>query len=223
MGSPEAASSNGEEAGGELAAAEGFDGPSEGTGLPKPATVSAPFAPAAGGSSACGPSNSRTGFSSRTGTEGRSLVRVLGRTEEGLHPFLVAGRYAVVLPGRTSIFRAGLRPYSNRENLKIGPPAGRPILMLPPTKIWPKSGHETRSPLWKHYCVGNIQQLNFERNSIPPRLGARRKNKMPEIKFCGAAMIQATIIFAMRRPNKRQLGARSKKFTRQEVYAIKIA
>ncbi len=33
-------------------------------------------------------------------------------------------RYAIMLPGRDSSFRAGLRPDSNRERLKVGPPAG---------------------------------------------------------------------------------------------------
>ncbi len=33
--------------------------------------------------------------------------------------------YAIILPGRKSVFRAGFRPDSNRENLKIDPPAGR--------------------------------------------------------------------------------------------------
>ena len=32
--------------------------------------------------------------------------------------------YAIVPVGRTSGFRAGFRPDSNRESLKIGPPAG---------------------------------------------------------------------------------------------------
>ena len=43
--------------------------------------------------------------------------------------------YAIVLPGRKSGFRAGFRLDSNRENIKIGPPAGLrpaegPILMF---------------------------------------------------------------------------------------------
>ena len=33
--------------------------------------------------------------------------------------------YAIVLPGRKSGFRAGFRPDSSRESIKIGPPAGR--------------------------------------------------------------------------------------------------
>ncbi len=33
--------------------------------------------------------------------------------------------------GRRSVFRAGFRPDSNRENLKIGSPVGGPILKLP--------------------------------------------------------------------------------------------
>ena len=32
--------------------------------------------------------------------------------------------YAIVLPGRKSVFRAGFRPDSSRESLNIGPPAG---------------------------------------------------------------------------------------------------
>ncbi len=38
--------------------------------------------------------------------------------------------YAIVLSGRKSGFRAGFRPDSSRESLKIGPPAGGPILRL---------------------------------------------------------------------------------------------
>ncbi len=43
--------------------------------------------------------------------------------------------YAIMLQGRKSGFRAGFRPDSNRENIKIGPPAdlrpaGVPILRL---------------------------------------------------------------------------------------------
>ena len=43
--------------------------------------------------------------------------------------------YAIVLPGRKSVFRAGFRPESSRESFKIGPPgplrpAGGPILTL---------------------------------------------------------------------------------------------
>ncbi len=33
--------------------------------------------------------------------------------------------YAIVLPGRKSVFRARFQPDSNRESLKNGPPAGR--------------------------------------------------------------------------------------------------
>ncbi len=34
--------------------------------------------------------------------------------------------YAIVLPGRNSDFRAGFRPDSSRDSLKIGCPSGRP-------------------------------------------------------------------------------------------------
>ena len=45
----------------------------------------------------------------------------------------------IILSGRKSSFRAGLRPDSHRENFKIGPPAGRrpaggPMLMLNPAR-----------------------------------------------------------------------------------------
>ncbi len=33
--------------------------------------------------------------------------------------------YAIMFPGRKSCFRAGFRPDSNKENFKIGPPAGQ--------------------------------------------------------------------------------------------------
>ncbi len=33
--------------------------------------------------------------------------------------------YAIMFPGRKSVFRAGCRSDSNRESFKIGPPAGR--------------------------------------------------------------------------------------------------
>ncbi len=48
------------------------------------------------------------------------------------------------LPGRTSGFRAGFGPDSNRVRIKIGPPAGRR-----PAGI---SGPEARFPARKHYC-----------------------------------------------------------------------
>ena len=67
-------------------------------------------------------------------------------------------RYAIVLPGQKSGFRAGFRPDSNRESIKIGPPAGlRPgggaIFEALPTRIRPKSGPEARFLARKHYCV----------------------------------------------------------------------
>ena len=62
--------------------------------------------------------------------------------------------YAVVLPGRKSVFRAGFRPDSNRESIKIGPSAGRRSdFDAFPTRILPKSGPEDRFPARKHYCV----------------------------------------------------------------------
>ncbi len=58
--------------------------------------------------------------------------------------------YAIMLPGRKSGFRAGFRPDYNRENLKIGSPAGLrpaggPILGF--------SQLESRFQARKHYCV----------------------------------------------------------------------
>ncbi len=56
--------------------------------------------------------------------------------------------YAIVLPGRTSGFRAGFRPVSGWESTNIGPLAGR----MPsgfevfPIRIRPTSGPEATEP-----------------------------------------------------------------------------
>ncbi len=56
----------------------------------------------------------------RTTTAGPTQNHIVeGRLRVGLR------RLAIVLRGRKSGFRAGFRPDSNRESLKIGPPAGR--------------------------------------------------------------------------------------------------
>ena len=63
--------------------------------------------------------------------------------------------YAILLPGRQSGVRAGLRPDSNRENFKIGrPKAGRRVdsETFPP-RIRPKCDPETPFPARMHYCV----------------------------------------------------------------------
>ena len=61
--------------------------------------------------------------------------------------------YAILLPGRKPVFRAGFRPDSDRESLTIGPPAGRRDLEVIPIKIRPKPNPEARFPARKQYCV----------------------------------------------------------------------
>ncbi len=62
--------------------------------------------------------------------------------------------YVIVLPGSKSKLRAGFRPDSNRESLKIGPPAGRRAdFGVFPVAVRPKSDPEDRFPARKHYCV----------------------------------------------------------------------
>ena len=59
-----------------------------------------------------------------------------------------------MLPGQNSGFRAGFRPVSLRENLKIGPPAGRRAdSEAYPIRLRPKSDPEARFPGQSHYCV----------------------------------------------------------------------
>ncbi len=62
---------------------------------------------------------------------------------------------AIVLPGQKSGFRAGLRPDSNREGLKIGPK--RAHLEALPTRIRQKSGHAAGLP------ARNIGELRLEK------------------------------------------------------------
>ncbi len=51
--------------------------------------------------------------------------------------------YVTHYPGRKLGLRAGFRPDSNRENIKIGPSAGRRAdFKALPTRIRPKSGQE---------------------------------------------------------------------------------
>ncbi len=58
-----------------------------------------------------------------------------------------------MFPGRKSGFRAGFRPDSGVENLKIDPPAGRADFEVFPITIWPKSAPETRFTARKHHCI----------------------------------------------------------------------
>ncbi len=84
-------------------------------------------------------------------------VFVFGLLAPGLGPGLPGTRacpvlalcYAIVLPGRTSGFRAGFRPESSRESLKIGPPAGEVFLI----GVWPNSARKLNFWPGKHYCV----------------------------------------------------------------------
>jgi hypothetical protein len=67
---------------------------------------------------------------------------------------------ALVLPGRTSGFRAGFRPDSGRESRPPGRPfAGRRAdFKAFPIKILPKIGPETRFPARKHCrCLRNTR------------------------------------------------------------------
>ena len=66
-----------------------------------------------------------------------------------------------MLPGRKPGFRAGFRPDSNRENLKIGRPAGRmPAVGTIVSLIRLKSDPETRCPagstIVQHKLIGGL-------------------------------------------------------------------
>ncbi len=67
--------------------------------------------------------------------------------------------YAIMFPGRKSGFRAGCRPDSIRENLKICLPAGRRHDFKPfPTRLKPKSNSAARFRARKHYrCLRNTR------------------------------------------------------------------
>ena len=78
--------------------------------------------------------------------------------------FLLSPRYPLLresasgpeigLPGWKSGFRAGFRPDSNRENIKIGPSAGRRAdFEACPSRIRPTPGPDDRFPARKHFCV----------------------------------------------------------------------
>ncbi len=78
---------------------------------------------------------------------------------EGIQDIFVTLCYAIMLPGRKSSFRVGIRPDSNRESLKIGPAAGlgpagrRANFQAFLIRIRPKSGVGHRFPARKHYRV----------------------------------------------------------------------
>ncbi len=97
-----------------------------------------------------------------------SAPGLLDCLRSGLHPFVSASTgppglgftlcYAILLPGRRPGFRAGFRPDSNQESLKIGPPGGlRPaggpnfrLSLVEPAEIRPGSpisGPEPRSTI----------------------------------------------------------------------------
>ncbi len=49
---------------------------------------------------------------------------------------------------------------SNREDLKISPPAGPRPAEGPMLRLWPKSGPEARFPARRHYCVTDVPLLS---------------------------------------------------------------
>ena len=64
--------------------------------------------------------------------------------------------YAILLPGRKPIFRAGIRPDSDRESFEIGQKAHSEAF---PIGIRPKSGPEIRFPARKHYRLTESKTL----------------------------------------------------------------
>jgi hypothetical protein len=76
--------------------------------------------------------------------------------------------YAVMLPGRKSAFRAGLRPGWHRESTKIDPPAGRRAHVGAfPVAVRQKSGPEDRSPARNHCCVTWDMRVRCALRAIP--------------------------------------------------------
>ena len=62
--------------------------------------------------------------------------------------------YPIVFPGRKSGFRAGFRPDSSRENIKVCLHTGRRAEFEAfPIRIRSKSVPGVRFPARKHYCV----------------------------------------------------------------------
>ncbi len=72
------------------------------------------------------------------------IRRICGST---IHRILF---YALVLPDRKSVVRAGFRPDSTREALKMALRGRRADFEAFPTRIRPKSGPEARFPARKH-------------------------------------------------------------------------
>ncbi len=80
----------------------------------------------------------------------RSTISGPGQAAVLCQPGVSAVVYAVMLLGRKPGFRAGFRPGSSRERLKIGPAADFEAF---PMRIRPKFKPEARFPARKHYCV----------------------------------------------------------------------
>ena len=86
-----------------------------------------------------------------------------------------SSRLVITLSGPESVFRAGLRPAANRENLKLGPPAGRkpaggPILKLSrlesgrnPAEVRP--GNKISGPEALLRNIGHVDFVEF--HSLP--------------------------------------------------------
>jgi hypothetical protein len=60
---------------------------------------------------------------------------------------------SIVLPGRRSVFRAGFRLDSCRENSGRRKASRRAYIAVFPFRVRPKSGPEDRFPARKHLCV----------------------------------------------------------------------
>ncbi len=79
-------------------------------------------------------------------------------TIRAFHVLCSTLRYAIVLPGQKSGFRAGFRPDANRESIKIAPPAAEAC----PIRIRPKSGLEDPFRARTHLRnIGCSSVLNF--------------------------------------------------------------
>ncbi len=85
----------------------------------------------------------RTSPGPRTRSRGRLPPGGVGEPPWEIKLYLC---YAILLPGRKSSFRVRFRQDSNRESIKIGPPAGRRLADVEafPCRIRPKSYPEDR-------------------------------------------------------------------------------
>ena len=91
--------------------------------------------------------------------------------------------YALLLPGRKSGFRAGFKPDSNRESVKIGPPAGRRPAGLPMLRLsLLESG---RNPARKPSENKRNPAMTFVTIAVMPYFRSCNKASGPEIGLPG--------------------------------------